>query len=844
MSVKAEKAVKNMNEHTIMINNTLYIPNSEIVDRNHKKAATPRAVMQLVAELANYGFLVDEHLKNTLFCTKHSYLVQNRDIILNTAKSAKGDNVSLIPLFDKFPSSTPKNDEYYLLRIISKFEELFGIQTTDRVKLSCGCSVNKNYFEINTFNKCPVCQCHAEELYTESSNSQAIESLDKNDMPEPFRLTHCDEDDLYGMIESIVTSTTSVTKSSKLFFIDYIADCNSSALKELCSKSIYFKDTLSIIAYFVVNSRDFDNKEKVSLLDNNVTSANDIFRIAHTVNNHESYTSQFKSEKKNIDIDNNSFYMVTENNDHINKKYPFKFTNTSRKVLMGLLDTIKNPYEDMKSNREQWLRMAEQIHPTSADMKKRYSKAAYAFKVLRNDEKTIKSFNAMIDGYFEQLKTETDDISNVISIAEKAFCETFTKRPGVMVRNMDRILRETDAAMKRVPNNDNSTDLIGLILDSLKGHYQDLDFRGVISARDHFAKRMEGGEDYRIFSPAKSSRKFVKESELEILDHDICKRAIECFEDIIYLKLRDNKEHDPIEQYFDGDSHTGIYIDPALYKEKMPIYLRTEKESLYVMETYSSIDIDSNYDVVRAFTYWDENKDAQGEDKEKSNNTFFDSNRVDIDLSMKLFSSNSTRVGDVCSYMDLIGKIVDMIHSGDIQQGPGAEFIDININSAIRNDCQYGIGFINSYTGQAFDNYYCFAGLMFRKYTDTNNSSKREAKGKRFDINTVHHKFDITGGYNSTIPYILDFKNRKMIIVNFNQSLKMFSNVETNESNERLFLNHALINERNNMSIGKYMELFLKAKGYEVSNEEADNTLTIDKTLVGHVNQFSQTWMS
>ena len=71
-----------------------------------------------------------------------------------------------------------------------------------------------------------------------------------------------------------------------------------------------------------------------------------------------------------------------------------KFSRPERKMILGMLDTIDTPLEDMKRHRTKWLRLGEKLHP--GEYKNRFTNASHIFHILRNRPETIETFNKTI----------------------------------------------------------------------------------------------------------------------------------------------------------------------------------------------------------------------------------------------------------------------------------------------------------------------------------------------------------------------------------------------------------------------------------------------------------------
>ena len=171
-------------------------------------------------------------------------------------------------------------------------------------------------------------------------------------------------------------------------------------------------------------------------------------------------------------------------------------------------------------------------------------------------------------------------------------------------------------------------------------------------------------------------------------------------------------------------------------------------------------------DVVRLFLYW-----------KKS---------CDVDLSVTFFDSKMKRLDD-CSYMNLTVYDGYAKHSGDILNGRNgaAEYVDIDVGLAKALNVRYALVTVNVYSGDHFNTFPCFTGVMVRDgYT-----------GKHFEIDTVQSKLSIDSESRLNNPALFDLHTGELIFadlsgdwgVHANVRNKMADIVETTD----LLLNYA-----------------------------------------------------
>lgn len=758
-------------------NNNIFIPESMIADSKKQHKVKPTKSMVFLAELMSLGYIPTDELTNKIHNTAEEYFDRFHQIVIRTLREVKGGHKDLVPLFLNFPHDVPEENEYFVSRVMNVVENIFSLDMnqSDYQTLPCGCNVNTRYFDISKFSKCPVCQC-GKEINTDISNNKS--SVSSSDRITPIVLGLDNNKTLNQTITNILSSVNSITSMEK----DYIYGLLNHNLitieyfKSVLPNNIEHKEIASIVVQATIDKSN-DADEALSLVNNYVHTANDVLRVAQNINEHQ------------------QTFLYTNLN-YNSGKIRYKFSNKKRKIILGLLDTINinNALENMKTNSGIWERIGEVIHP--ACYKKRFPNAFIMFDRIRNEKKTIKTFNGDVK--------ELIDANTSESILKAA--ELYSKRPGDFSRNLDLLVRKA-----------NSIDLNTAyrVCEVFEEVSESISKKLLISVRNNFNSRLNNSS-FRVFTPKGNVVKAqVVEDNREKIADEICEYIIKMIDVTLMRQLNDNT------------SLGRVYIDDELKNEKIPMRLRSAKESTHIMERASTIDIDKHYDILRLFAYWKESK----------------GDRVDLDLSVT-FMNNDLKEIDTCNYIELTAFDNDVIHSGDIQEGPGAEFIDIDIESVERKGCRYAVGMINTFTTQPFDSYECFAGVMYRKKDE---KTDRVKESRHFDINSVKQKFDIVGQNNANIPFVVDLKSRKIIVINMDLSDSRSFNI-FDKSNMILSFVQSIIEESEYaMNLYDFFKLYAKKNGTGVNeklekDEEYDTI--IGKQYVGNILDFSNKWLT
>lgn len=102
-------------------------------------------------------------------------------------------------------------------------------------------------------------------------------------------------------------------------------------------------------------------------------------------------------------------------------------TNTQRRMLLGLLENSHNLEDSFKTYREKWLRMLFLLHPQTKANAKNYPNVAKMADALRNNPKTLTTFNAKVE--------------KLIADKDEGVFKLLSKRMGVFTRRLDHLVR-------------------------------------------------------------------------------------------------------------------------------------------------------------------------------------------------------------------------------------------------------------------------------------------------------------------------------------------------------------------------------------------------------------------
>lgn len=328
-----------------------------------------------------------------------------------------------------------------------------------------------------------------------------------------------------------------------------------------------------------------------------------------------------------------------------------KFTRSERRYLLGLLDKCADPSE-MVLKKEMWLRLGEILHP--GEYRVSFPSAWKAFDSIRNTD--VRSWYSHVDSEF---KRSFPSGLNILA-----------QRPGEYARRLDSLLRHSD-------------ETVILVLDTFLQIADKISNKVLFELISHFYSRSESKER-RLF--IKGSRKAVTLPTLPPLNQSIIDYTIS-----VIFKVLEKK-------FSKKDLLGKVYIDERLKYVALPLSMRNISFSTKPVVRGTSIPLQVNKKVVRAFVHW-----TAG---------------VDLDLSVQLFNAK-TGESNSCTYHNL-RPCAGIYHSGDvIPRIPGnwAEYVDIELDKI---PYDYALIEVRNFRGEPLKNTGAVLGFMEREYPESN----------------------------------------------------------------------------------------------------------------------------
>lgn len=410
-----------------------------------------------------------------------------------------------------------------------------------------------------------------------------------------------------------------------------------------------------------------------------------------------------------------------------NTKYK-SIPRKQRRLILNLLDNAGNIEEDMNRYKSKWIRVGEIIH---AGEYKQYNNVYKAFDKLRNGK--IETFGGKINKLFSE-----NNIKDVIVMLKN--------RPGEFARKLDYLLRYYN-------------DYKDNIIKAFKEVSCDISAPVLLQVKEHFYWR-SGKNNSRVFFPkGQLSKCYTIENKLSFIDEKVCSEVCDICTNAL-IKIFKQKE-----------SLGNVYIDNSIKGYCIPQSQRSASKSMKPVTRGSRLPISKKTKSCRGFIWWT-----------NCDNSMWD-NRVDIDLSAAILDENFKYLSHI-SYTNLKDAKFRGYHSGDITNGGDingngvCEFIDIDIDSVVKNGGRYIIYQVYSFTGQKFSEIpHAMFGWMERE--DVNS-------GEIFEASTVKQRIDLTAETTVAIPVLFDCETREYIWMdisgNINNMNRSGANLEGNLS--------------------------------------------------------------
>lgn len=637
----------------------------------------------LLLDISQLGYTLDGETVRAIRTLNEVNFKKLHNILIWNLKEMVGANVKYTALFKNFPDDIPDDTDYLVKRIVGFIANAYGCVPDDVMPLSCGHIIDKRLFNPDDFGVCPICQMQVDELDDDESDRPPLEDIT------PLKVIRlADSMTVLEIFQNLLSAKSSLSEEDRKLIEALVVEDVTVLLN--VPAIVPMKENVALIAGLCIEYMD----EPSDVLLDHIKTATDVLRLA---------------------------VQLVGGDVSLKEPCKIKLSNKNRRLIMTLLDNVKNPEEDMLRYRMRWIRLAEVLH--IGKYAKRYQNAFAACNTLRNEPELIETFNSEVEQRVYNIN------HNATMQDQLELLALLVKRPGEFARRLDWMLR-TFKNPKTV-------------VDTFKTLVSDLQTPMLLVVSAHMNYRSVTGE-IRYFLPKGSLAKMqVVEDERDAINQ----KYVSSITKTITNEL--------LKRFSDKEDLGNVLIDDALKNCLVPLQQRSASKSLVTVARGSSLPLPKTK-AARMFMWW---KDGDS--------------RVDVDLSAISYDSNWGYKNHI-SFTNLSD--IGGAHSGDIQSAPrgASEFIDIDIETARNNGVRYIVLNVISYTGQNFDTFECFAGVMGRD---------KVSSGKKFEAKTVVNKFDVAGASRYNIPLIFDLERNEMTWCDIALTSGRFSYVEGQSSN-------------------------------------------------------------
>ncbi len=467
---------------------------------------------------------------------------------------------------------------------------------------------------------------------------------------------------------------------------------------------------LDIVKYFVSNGYELRFPESIPFKENLCTLASmgldvpvktttDVLRIAVSMSGGDISLPKVPSKLVKVNAWSSALVKNTA-------REAFKFKNfkrSERKYILSLLEKTNCDVSEAVLKDQRWIRLGEVLHP--GEYRSQFPKAFLVFDKLRNEK--VKSWYSRLN---EAFKNSFKDGVTFLS-----------QRPGEFMRRLDWMVRNSET---------NISDR-NLLFETFENIASKVSNKVLFETYNHFEGRNKPTSGRSIM--VKGSRKRTTLPDLPA----ISKVDIERVQDVVKNAL--------VSKFSELPKLGKVYVDEKLSNIPLPSNMRSASSGLRPIIRGQRMPIgNQNAKVIRAFVHWFDERGNQ-----------------DIDLTCTFIGmGKTTHIGWNGKHnSDKLGT-----YSGDIRNKPGAcaEYVDIKVDSALKEGYKYAIIDARNYNGRSFETVVdCVAGYMEREFAESN---------KIFVPSTIANCTRLYNEATTTIVSMIDLETREYIHLDIDQS--------------------------------------------------------------------------
>lgn len=399
----------------------------------------------------------------------------------------------------------------------------------------------------------------------------------------------------------------------------------------------------------------------------------------------------------------------SKNPDHRN------FVSLPRKSRRNILEMIENVIlrkgfseciKDSKRFYGPWLVLSERVHP--GDYSKQYPEAHRFFETVKTriKAKEFKTWHSVLQKMY-------DTGSDLLSITKY-----ISQRPGEFVRRFDSLIRRNSGT--------NSADIMEIFIDC-----PGMKNKTLLSLYNYYDRRKLNRV---IMIPGK--RTPICLPPLQEMSSEVVKVTKYVIWNKILKNIQDNVKTKDL-------SGKIVDLDKKICNIPIPVGMRDNQTSI---PTGTRFDIPQIEKTVRFFIHWVQEKNK----------------KEDLDLSGYFF--NSETLTEALISWNRSHSLSYAVYSGDVRNQPGdcAEFIDVDIETAIKKGWTHILMNVCNYYGRGFDTLECTLGYMLRGDSVSNSECNRDW----FPIpSDIEHSIRPMTKTASILAFIVDLKSRQILMV-------------------------------------------------------------------------------
>ncbi len=430
--------------------------------------------------------------------------------------------------------------------------------------------------------------------------------------------------------------------------------------------------------------------------------------------------------------------------------------------------------EDIGRHKNKWIRLFHSLHVGD------YSQKVFDIAAKARSNKKLYSFNRKVQALIDSV--------NIVEAVK-----LLSTRPGEFCRRLDHLLRlsETQAFQ-------------AVIIDAFLEVADKIPTRTLLQLLGHFKARLFDQPSKVVFPKGSMQKAVILRGPYARLNEEVGNHINAALTHTLKKRFA---LQEPLGK---------VWIDPALQDCPLPTQQRSASSGLYQVARGTRLPIGEN-NTLRFFIYW------IGQD---------------IDLSAS-FHDDKFKLIEQISYTNLKSSHYQAYHSGDITSAPNgaSEFIDIDIDSAVKHQARYVVMNVYVFSGPDFaEHKTCFAGWMTRKKPKSN---------EIYDPKTVMQKIDITAKSRNIIPVVFDLLERKTVCVDLvmprnSITRPQANNIESNRASIAEIL-EAIVNIDNKLSLHDLFTLHANGRGEIVESvEEAEIVYSMTQGITPyHINDIN-----